>query len=114
MPVKSRLPSYKDGKAFVCELVKVEDEWGNEIGTELQQVRSFWFEERGINDNLRFTSGAANVKVERKLRTRQDKTLEPEMIIQIDGKHYVIINSNHFYDKDNYPQSDLTLGKYNG
>lgn len=107
----TQLPTYLDG---YFNLFKISD--GGEVFPQDKitlVAKNFPFKMLSISDSLRFQEQQRDIEITYKLRIAQTRQIGSLHLIQMEDGWHEVNNVFHFINKDGYPETDITLTKYN-
>lgn len=107
----TQIPTYLDGYFDLYQIVQNEDDVFP-IDKAKLVVELVPFELLSISDRLRFEADQREVELTYKLRTHQDKSLNSLHLVRLNDEWHKVYNVYHFRNKEGYPQSDITLVKF--
>lgn len=105
------LPSYNDGFFNVYE-IKSNDlvTYPDEFLIDLK--KTVFFTEISVTDTQKISASDRKINIIKKIRISQNKFLNPNHVLKINEIYYKIFNTFHFTNQDGFPETDISLQKY--
>ena len=108
----TELPTYLDGYFDWYELID-NDGLYPEDRVRLK-VKNFPFELLSFTDRIKFEADQRDIEITHKIRTSQNQEFTSMSLLKIADNWHKVYNTYHFFNKDGYAQSDITLIRYEG
>ena len=105
------IPTYNDGSFLLFEIKHNENTFPQEFLKQKYDEEIF-YDELSLSDNIIFENEKRDIKIVSKIRIMQDKNINSNSVLKIDGNFYHVFNIYHFKNSDGFPQSDITLEEY--
>ena len=109
---KTNLPVYTDGKFHLYEIITPTDNGDYPIEKLKDLKMEVWFEVLNIFDNLKIQFDQAKINVTLKIKIPQYKKINSLNVLKIDDNFYQVFNAQHYFDKDGFSQTEITLKDY--
>lgn len=105
------IPTYNDGSFLLYKINHDDNPYPQEV---LEKVydQEIFFELLSLSDSVIFENDKRDLKIISKIRIMQDKNIDSNNVLKIDGKFYHVFNAYHFKNKYGFPQTDITLEEY--
>ena len=107
----TEIPTYLDGYFDVYKIIDNDDLFPKDKAKLV--VEMFPYELLSFYDRTMFEADQRNIELTHKLRISQYKELDSMHLVKIGNEWHRVYNTIHFLNKDGYPQTDITLIKYN-
>lgn len=107
---KKYLPEYTDG-FFDLYRIKT-DETQSFPEEKLENLHmQIWYREISIFDRVRYELAQSDLEVTLKIRIPRFKGVDSKCVCLIDGIQHEVYNATGVYDKNGYPETEITLKK---
>ncbi len=108
----TEIPTYLDGKFTLYQIIQSDNGYPYE---KLKKVNDndYFFNQLSLSDTIMFENEKRDKKIVLKIRIAQERSINSQNVLEIDGNFYKVFNIYHFKNKDGYFESDITLQKYN-
>lgn len=105
------IPAYNDGKFSLFEITQGNKLYPQEV---LKDTGiSIWFNELSVSDRTKAELKQNEIEVTMKIRIPQYKKINSNCVVKIDNEYHRVFNVFHFKNKDGFPETDITLERYN-
>lgn len=106
--IVEKIPQYTDG-CFV--MYKIKEEKTGDFPTEklVNTNMKIWYREISVFDRIRYELEQAGKEITMKIRIPRYKGIDSKCACMIDGKIHNVYNAAHVFDKNGFPETELTL-----
>ncbi len=108
----TEIPTYLDGKFKLYEIIQSEKGYPYE---KLKKINDndYFYNQLSLSDSIVFENKKRDKKIVLKIRIAQDRSINSQNVLEIQGNFYKVFNIYHFKNSDGYFESDITLEEYN-
>lgn len=105
-----RLPEYTDGYMDIYSIATDDKASYPEEYLVDRQMR-LWFRELSVYDRIRYELGQNGMEVTMKIRIPQYRNIDSRCVCVIAGVQHEVYNATHVYDKNGFPETEITFRK---
>lgn len=109
---QTQVPTYTDGKLSLYDLVDVPDQDNPDSPWRVLRGRGIgdiFFRDIGVYDRTRLTFDQAGMEITYKLRIPRWDGITSNCACSVSGKVYKVFNVAQVFNRDGYPETELTL-----
>ncbi len=105
-----QIPEYTDG---VLHLYKIKNDTTSDYPKEILEDTGLdiWYREIAVFDKLRYEFNQGGKEVTMKIRIPRYRGADSTCMCLIEGAQHLIFNAAHVFDKNGFPETELTLTK---
>ena len=108
----TEIPTYLDGKFELYKIIPQSDGYPYEK-IKKENDNDYFYNELSLSDTIKFENEKRNKKIVFKIRIFQNKNINSQNVLKINGAYYKVFNIYHFKNSNGYYESDITLEEYN-
>ena len=108
----TEIPTYLDGKFELYKIIQQDKGYPYEKLVK-DNDNDYFYNELSLSDTIRFENEKRNKKIVLKIRIAQDRNINSQNVLKINGSFYKVFNIYHFKNSEGYFESDITLEEYN-
>lgn len=103
-----QLPEYTDG---CLELYDIKNDKEGDFPIEKLASRdlTIWFREISVFDRTKYEFEQGDKEITMKIRIPRFKGVDSNCACKIDGRIHQVYNAAHIFDKNGFPETELTL-----
>ena len=103
-----QIPEYTDG---CLRIFDVEHDETTDFPVEklIDRDEEIWFREIAVFDRLKYELSQGGKEVTMKVRIPRYKGIDSTCAVKIEGIVHVVFNAAHVFDKNGFPETELTL-----
>lgn len=103
-----RMPEYVDG---ILDVYRIEQDTSNDFPQEILEKSDLelFYREVSVFDRTKYELEQGGKEITLKIRIPQCRGIDSKCACEINGEMHLVYNATHVFDKNGFPETELTL-----